>query len=156
MIIISANAFALPLSQGKVESHLTAAPAAAPACADFSGTWNGVCTTTGQAPKADSFVIKQLGCSALYIDRDFYSIGGARTETHAIPMPDGDVYSAAVTYVNWNADRSGMISVTDVKIDKVGVGTTYADRIYGASSLVGGKLISDIKGTGWATHCEFN
>ena len=68
-------------------------------------------------------------------------------------MADGDVQSSMVTNVNWNQDRSGLVSAADVQIEKVG-STAYVDHIEGSASLVGGKLVTTAKGKAFEARCE--
>jgi hypothetical protein len=123
-------------------------------CANFSGHWKGICSTNGLA-KSESVTITQIGCDYLSMDRLFFAIGGSRSEAHTIPSADGTVTTLAVSALNWNEDRASLNSLTDIKIDKAGVGTTYVDRVVGGARLTGGHLYSWLKGSNFQTVCDF-
>lgn len=85
----------------------TPKPSDSPMCADFSGTWKGVCVADGsETPKQDfSLTIEQQGCGQISVEKFFpFAVGGLTTYSQS-----NETSSVTQTITaDWNADRTVM------------------------------------------------
>lgn len=145
------HAQSLPLVAAGGWAKELSAPPTAGTCANFSGVWTGACTTNGRTT-SETVVIKQLGCDYIFINGAFYAIGGSHAETYTIPQEN--MTTNSVSSMVWSADRQSLASVLDVQVNKAG-STTYVDRVLGAASVGGGRLVSSARGSLFQAYCEF-
>ena len=106
-LLTSASAFAFPgvdtLKNQAIERAMRTRPWSSPAqsCANFSGTWKGVC---GESKEPQTMTIEQKGCESLKIEKEEVVIGTLNNMGSA----HAKLATAASTVTDWSKDGQSL------------------------------------------------
>ncbi len=132
-------------------SNYDEAPFVADACADFSGSWRGTCTTNGQTA-TDVMIVTQSGCESMNLGGQNVVVGGTTNESHV----ESDLTTTTIISAAWKQSKTELAGkLIIIQLRKGESGQKYA-QLDTSVKLDGTRLLVTARGQDIDASCSYD